>query len=120
MKILAVDDSPTLLDILSTTLSAAGHAVETASDGQQALAILANKEVDLIISDLNMVFMSGFELLHEVRKSPVHMATSFVFLTTETDVELKQAARSAAATAWIVKPFNPEQLVQFVSRFQQV
>jgi two-component system, chemotaxis family, chemotaxis protein CheY len=115
MKILAVDDSPTMLEILSTTLAEAGHSVVEAGNGAEALRQLGG-DVDLIISDLNMVVMSGLEFLRNVRENPEHMAMPFVFLTTETDAELKRAARSGGATAWISKPFEPLALVKLVSQ----
>ena len=87
-----------------------------AENGAEAMKVLAADGVDMIISDLNMVVMSGFELLHKVREHPVHLGTPFVFLTTEYDDELKQAARHGGATAWIVKPFNPDKLVQLVNQ----
>lgn len=116
MKILAVDDSPTLLEILVSTLVEAGHDVLEAGDGAEAMKVLAVDEVEMIISDLHMAVMSGFELLHKVRQSQVHQGTPFVFLTTECDDELKRAARHAGATAWMVKPFDPGSLVQLVRR----
>lgn len=116
MKILAVDDSPTLLEILVSTLVEAGHDVLEAGDGAEAMKVLAVDEVEMIISDLHMAVMSGFELLHKVRQSEVHQGTPFVFLTTECDGELKRAARHAGATAWMVKPFDPGSLVQLVQR----
>ena len=115
MKILAVDDSPTMLEILSATLIEAGHAVIEAGNGADGLAKL-DDDVDIIISDLNMVVMSGFEFLQSVRETPEHMAKPFVFLTTENDGELKRAAQAAGATAWMTKPFDPDALVQLVAR----
>mgnify|MGYP001262295200 CR=1 FL=1 len=111
MKILAVDDSPTMLEILVSTLGEAGHNVLEAGNGAEAMKLLAGDAVDMIISDLNMVVMSGFELLHKV-----HLGVPFVFLTTEYDEELKQAARHGGATAWVVKPFNPDSLVKLVQQ----
>jgi two-component system, chemotaxis family, chemotaxis protein CheY len=116
MKILAVDDSPTVREMLVSTLVRAGHKVLDADDGMRALALLAREEVDLIISDLNMAKMSGFELLQEVRESATHMATPFIILTTETDGELKQAARQGGATAWMVKPFDPATLIKLIKQ----
>ena len=115
MKILAVDDSPTMLEILSTTLSEAGHSVVEAGNGAEALEKLGD-DVDMIISDLNMVVMSGFEFLQNVRDNPEHMAKPFVFLTTENDGELKRAARAVGATAWMTKPFDPNSLVRLIDR----
>ena len=116
MKILAVDDSPTMLEILASTLGEAGHQVLEAANGAEALKVLTVDAVDIIISDLNMLVMSGFELLHNVRAHPVHLGVPFIFLTTEYDDELKQAARHGGATAWIVKPFNPDSLIKLVSQ----
>ena len=116
MKILAVDDSPTMREMLATTLDNAGHAVLQAADGTEAIKVLAANHVDMIISDLNMVVMSGLEFLHKVREIPVHRTTPFVFLTTEDDEELKRAARAASATAWMGKPFDRESLVSLVER----
>lgn len=115
MKILAADDSPTMLEILATTLREGGHDVVQADNGAEALKRL-DHSVQLIISDLNMVQMSGFEFLQNVREDPGHCGTPFVFLTTENDTGLKRAARSAGATAWMVKPFNPSLLLQLVDR----
>ena len=115
MRILAVDDSPTMLEILSSTLIEAGHSVVEAGDGSEGLKKLGD-DIDLIISDLNMVVMSGFEFLRNVRQSPEHMAKPFVFLTTESDGQLKSAARAAGATAWMTKPFDPNSLVQLIER----
>ena len=115
MKILAVDDSPTMLEILSSTLIEAGHSVVEAGNGAEALEKLGD-DVDMIISDLNMVVMSGVEFLQSVRGSPKHMAKPFVFLTTESDGELKRAARAAGATAWMTKPFDPNSLVRLIDR----
>lgn len=115
MKILAVDDSPTMLEILSTTLVEAGHSVVEAGNGAEGLKKL-DGDVDIIISDLNMVVMSGFEFLMNVRENTEFMAKPFVFLTTENDGELKRAASAAGATAWMTKPFDPVSLVQLIER----
>ncbi|MDP8998448.1 MAG: response regulator [Pseudomonadota bacterium] len=116
MKILAVDDSATMLEILANTLHEAGHAVVEASNGAEAIKCLS-ADIDIIISDLNMMVMSGFEFLKHVRDTESLMATPFIFLTTETDGDLKRTAREAGATAWIVKPFDPAALLTLVARF---
>jgi two-component system, chemotaxis family, chemotaxis protein CheY len=116
VKILAVDDSPTMLEILTTTLHEAGHAVVEATNGAEAVTRLAD-DIDIIISDLNMMVMSGFEFLKHVRESRDYLGKPFIFLTTETDDDLKRAAREAGATAWMVKPFDPSKLLTLVDRF---
>jgi two-component system, chemotaxis family, chemotaxis protein CheY len=118
VNILIVDDSPTMLGILHRTLTQGGHSVTTAGNGEEALVPLARHDFDLIISDLNMVHLGGFELLLEVRASRRHAATPFIFLTTEFDADLKSAARKAGATAWMVKPFEPGPLLDLVARFE--
>jgi two-component system chemotaxis response regulator CheY len=119
MKILAVDDSPTMLEILTSTLHEAGHNVVEATNGAEAISRLSD-DVDIIISDLNMMVMSGFEFLKHIRDSQDYMAKPFIFLTTETDDDLKRAAREAGATAWMVKPFDPPALLTLVDKFSPV
>lgn len=115
MKILTVDDSPTMLEILTTTLIEAGHSVVEAGNGAEGLEKLES-DVDMIISDLNMVVMGGFEFLQTVRANAEFMAKPFVFLTTENDLELKRAASAAGATAWMTKPFDPHALIKLIER----
>lgn len=115
-KILIVDDSATMRDMLSFTLETAGFAVTEVGDGEAALEVLRDRGFDLVITDINMPRLDGIELTRKVRQME-HLAFMPVLcLTTETSEEKKLAARSAGATGWLTKPFDPDTLVQTVSR----
>ncbi|WBU61225.1 response regulator [Paracoccus albus] len=111
LKILAVDDSRTMRDMLRISLTGAGMAVRTADDGTHGLEVLKNFQPDAIISDVNMPKMDGFGFITEVRQIDRLRATPILMLTTESAPELKARARKAGATGWIVKPFDPQKLV---------
>jgi len=115
-KIVAVDDSQTMRDMVSFTLKKAGYDVEEAVDGQQALNALKGKAVDLVITDINMPNMDGISLVKALRADPTHKSTPILILTTESDTARKDEGRAAGATGWIVKPFNPEKLLQVVGK----
>ncbi len=115
-KILAVDDSKTMRDMVSFTLKGAGHDVLLADDGVNALSALTGETVDLIITDINMPNMNGIELVQKLRADPRFRATPILILTTESDGDLKQRGRAAGATGWIVKPFVPEKLLKVVDK----
>jgi two-component system chemotaxis response regulator CheY len=115
-SILAVDDSPSLRMAVRTALVSAGYAVTEASDGIDALAKVAGTRFDLVLTDLNMPNMDGLTLIRELRKMPAQAGVPIVFLTTESDDSMKQAAKAAGATGWLVKPFDPEQLVRIARK----
>ncbi|MEG8024601.1 conserved hypothetical protein [Sphingomonas aurantiaca] len=114
-SILTVDDSPSLRMAIRIALSGAGYAVTEAEDGVQGLKAATASRFDLIITDLNMPNMDGLTMIRELRKSPDQCGTPIIFLTTESDDSMKQQAKAAGATGWLVKPFVPEQLIK-VSR----
>lgn len=115
-KILAVDDSRTMRDMVSFTLKGAGYDVIEAEDGKAALAALNGTKVDAVITDLNMPNMNGFELIRALRAQPSYKFTPILMLTTEGDEAKKQEGKNAGATGWIVKPFNPDKLVEVVKK----
>ena len=115
-RILTVEDSTSMREMISFTLTEAGYSVMEAQDGQDALAKLNGESVDLVITDLNMPKMDGIELTRELRSQISHKFVPIVFLTTESQVQKKQAAKEAGATGWIVKPFKPEQLLNVVRK----
>jgi two-component system chemotaxis response regulator CheY len=114
--ILAVDDSRTMRDMVAFALSSAGFDVIQAEDGKKALAQLGSKRVDLIITDLNMPNMDGIALIKALRADARCRTVPILILTTEGDAEKKAAGRAAGATGWLVKPFDPEKLVDLVRR----
>lgn len=115
-KILAVDDSKTMRDMVSFTLKGAGYEVIEAHDGKMALQQLAKGKVDLVITDVNMPNMDGLTLVRTLRADPIHKVTPILVLTTEGDATKKNEGRAAGATGWIVKPFEPDKLVQVVQK----
>jgi two-component system chemotaxis response regulator CheY len=115
-KILAVDDSKTMRDMVSFTLRKAGFDVTEAADGQNALDVMRGKKFDLIITDINMPIMDGITLIKNVRTGSDHRAVPILILTTESDDTKKAAGKSAGATGWLVKPFSPDKLVELVNR----
>lgn len=115
--ILIVDDSSSLRTVVRLALERAGYAVLDACDGQDALAKLdATAKVNLIVSDVNMPNMDGITFLTKVKQHPRHRFAPVIMLTTEGQDEKKQLGRAAGAKAWIVKPFNPPQLLDAVSK----
>lgn len=113
-RILTVDDSPTVRQMVGFTLRDAGYEVVEASDGLDALDRLAEEEVDMLITDLNMPRLDGVGLIRQVRSNPANRFVPIIMLTTESQQEKKQAGKEAGASAWIVKPFKPEQLLGVV------
>jgi two-component system, chemotaxis family, chemotaxis protein CheY len=110
--VLAVDDSRTIRDMLRLALTDAGYTIHLAEDGQHGLEVLAGMTPDVIISDINMPRLDGFGFIEAVRAIERHRATPILVLTTESAPELKARARSAGATGWIVKPFDPPKLIR--------
>lgn len=114
--ILVVDDSTTMRQMVAFTLSSAGHSVTEAPDGAQALALARKQKFDLVITDVNMPGMNGIDLVQNLREVPDCKFIPILVLTTEAGAELKQKGRSAGATGWIVKPFNPEVLLDTLKK----
>lgn len=115
-RILAVDDSNSMRQMVSFTLKGAGYEVTDAEDGQIALNIAKQEKFDLVLSDVNMPNMDGLSLVRELRKLPAFKFTPILMLTTEAGKEKKMEGKQAGATGWIVKPFNPDQLLATVKR----
>lgn len=115
-RAITVDDSKTMRDMVVFTLKKAGFEVIEAEDGKAALSALGNIPVDLIITDLNMPNMNGIELIRSLRANQIYKFTPILMLTTEGDQARKEEGKSAGATGWIVKPFNPEKLIQVINK----
>lgn len=115
--ILVVDDSSSLRTVVKMALVRAGYDVIEAGDGREGLAALEKAgKVNLIVSDVNMPNMDGITFVTEVKKHPRHKFVPVIMLTTEGQDEKKNQGRAAGAKAWIVKPFNPPQLLDAVSK----
>jgi two-component system chemotaxis response regulator CheY len=115
-RVMTVDDSRTMREMVSFTLRKAGFEVSEAEDGSKALAALKAAPVDVVITDLNMPVMDGVALIRALRADPACRALPILMLTTESDAGKKAEGKSAGATGWLVKPFDPERLVDVVRR----
>jgi two-component system chemotaxis response regulator CheY len=116
MTVLTVDDSRTMREMLRLALTDAGYRVVQAEDGVHGLEVLSDETPDVIVTDINMPRMDGFGFIEEVRSDPRYRGLPILVLTTESDAEKKNRARMAGATGWIIKPFNPEKLVEAIRR----
>ena len=115
-KILAVDDSASMRQMVSFTLKGAGYEVIEAVDGADALKKAQGGPVNLVITDVNMPNMDGISLIKELRALPDYKFTPILMLTTESGSDKKQEGKAAGATGWIVKPFNPDQLLSTIKK----
>ncbi len=115
-KILAVDDSRTMRDMVTFTLKRAGFEVIEAQDGVDALEKCESAAFDLVITDVNMPNMDGITFIRKLREQDRFKGMPVLILTTESEDSKRQEGRSAGATGWIVKPFDPEKLLQVVNK----
>ena len=115
-RILAVDDSAAMRQMVGITLSGAVHNVQQAADGVEALRIAERERFDLVITDVNMPKMDGITLVRELRARSNYRYTPLLMLTTEATLERKQQGKAAGATGWLVKPFNPDRLLATVTK----
>ncbi len=111
-----VDDSIAVRQVVGIALKDAGYEVLEACDGEDALNKLDGNKIHLIISDVNMPNMNGFEFVKACKKLASYKFTPVIMLTTETGDVKKMQGKDAGAKAWIVKPFQPPQLLNAVSK----
>ena len=109
--VMVVDDSSSLRQMVCVVLRGAGYAVVEAADGVDAIAKLQGQDIRLFFMDINMPRMDGIEFTRRIRAMPAYRFVPIVMLTTESHPEKKQQGKAAGATAWIVKPFDPDQLL---------
>ncbi len=117
--ILFVEDSASVRQVMNSTLSREGYAVILACDGQDALTKLDGTKIHLIISDVNMPNMDGLSFVKKAKQMPAYKFTPVIMLTTETQEEKMNEGKMAGVKAWIVKPFQPQQLLAAVSQLIQ-
>lgn len=114
--ILAVDDSPSMRQMVTFALRSAGYQVTEAEDGLVALDKAKRERFGVVVADVNMPNMDGISLIRALRQLPDYRFTPLLMLTTEAGPEKKQEGKTAGATGWLVKPFNPEQLIATVKK----
>ena len=114
--ILVVDDSASMRQVVGMALKGGGYEVIEACDGKDALSKLGGQKVHLVISDVNMPNMDGIAFVKEMKKIAAYKFVPVIMLTTEGNEEKKKAGQDAGAKAWVVKPFQPAQLLAAVSK----
>ena len=115
-RILAVDDSASMRQMVSFTLKSAGFDVAEAEDGVVALDLARKEKFNLVLADVNMPNMDGIALIKALRAEADNKFTPMLMLTTESGTDKKMEGKAAGATGWIVKPFNPEQLIATIQK----
>lgn len=115
-SILAIDDSASIRQMVSFTLKSSGYDVVEAVDGMDGLEKAKTKSFNLILSDQNMPRMDGLTLVKNLRALPQYKTVPILMLTTESSDAMKSQGKAAGATGWLVKPFDPQKLVEVVKK----
>ena len=118
-KILTVDDSPSVRKMVEFSLKSKGYTMGAAGDGIEALELLNQEPYDAIILDVNMPRMNGLEFLEKRLEIDKVADIPVIMLTTEGQDEDRDKAISLGATAYIIKPFKPSQLLELLEEFLQ-
>jgi len=114
--VLTVDDSAAIREMLSYVLKSVGHKVIEAEDGMDGLQKALSRQVDLVITDQSMPKMDGITLVKALRALPQYKKVPILLLTTESSDSMKDEGRTAGATGWLVKPFDPTKLIEVVDK----
>lgn len=115
-KVMIVDDSASIRQVVGMALRGAGYQVIEACDGKDALSKLNGDKVHLIISDVNMPNMDGISFVKELKQNARYKFTPVIMLTTEAGKDKMMEGKAAGAKAWVVKPFQPPQMLDAVSK----
>lgn len=114
--VLAVDDSASIRQMVAFTLKSAGYEVVEAVDGEDGLTKAKNHSIQLVLTDQNMPRMDGLTLIRGLRELPQYKSVPILMLTTESSDAMKTQGRAAGATGWLVKPFDPQKLIDVVKK----
>ena len=115
-NLLIVDDSTSMRQMVAFALTSGGYNVKEAEDGIAALEVAKTQKFDAVITDVNMPRMDGIELIRQLRALPGYKFTPLLMLTTESGADKKGEGKAAGATGWLVKPFDPDQLLATVRK----
>lgn len=115
-RILTVDDSASIRQMVSFTLKGAGYEVVEAVDGQDGLEKAKSGSFNMIFTDQNMPRKDGLTLIRDLRALPQYRSVPILMLTTESSDAMKSQGRAAGATGWLVKPFDPQKLLDVVKK----
>lgn len=114
--VLTVDDSASIRQMVAFTLKSAGYEVMEAVDGEDGLNKAKSRSADLVLTDQNMPKMDGLTLIKTLRTMPQYRSTPILMLTTESSDAMKSSGKAAGATGWLVKPFDPQKLLEVVKK----
>jgi two-component system chemotaxis response regulator CheY len=114
--VLTVDDSASIRQMVAFTLKSAGYEVMEAVDGEDGLNKAKSRSPDLVLTDQNMPKMDGLTLIKTLRTMPQYRSTPILMLTTESSDAMKSSGKAAGATGWLVKPFDPQKLLEVVKK----
>lgn len=115
-KILVVDESSSLRQVMVLVLKKTSYDVVQASDGKEALIKLSQESIDLVITDINMPILSGFEVITEMKHRSNYKLTPIIILTSESSVEMKKKIQEIGIDNWMEKPFDPVQMLNTIDR----
>ena len=115
-KVLIVDDSRSMRWMVNFTLDENGYEVTEAENGKDGLDKLRSAQPELIITDINMPEMGGIEYIKQVRGLGDYKFVPIIVLTTESEEGKQAEGEKAGATAWIIKPFTPEKLIEVAKK----
>lgn len=115
-RIITIDDSASIRQMVAFTLKGAGYEVVEAGDGEDGLKKAKTMHFDLVLTDQNMPKLDGLSLIRALRGLPEYRSTPILMLTTESSDTMKTQGRAAGATGWLVKPFDPQKLLDVVKR----
>jgi two-component system, chemotaxis family, chemotaxis protein CheY len=115
-RILVVDDSVSVRQMICFTLTTAGFDTDEAGDGSQGLSKAQKGLYNMVFTDQNMPTMDGLTLIRSLRALPAYKSVPILMLTTEAGDEMKAKGRAAGATGWLVKPFDPQKLLDVVKK----
>lgn len=116
-KILVVDDSPTMRNLVKSLVETKGYAADTAENGAQGVEVFEKMHPDLVIADINMPVMNGIDMIKALRTKQERATVPVIVLTTETSPTIKQKLRDVGASAWIAKPYDDSVLIDMVASF---
>jgi CheY-like chemotaxis protein len=115
--ILVVDDEPAWLDTVSMVLEKKGYEVKAVRNGTDALAVLSHFKPDLILSDVRMPDMNGFDFLDKLKQNPIVSSTPVVFLSAIDDFHAKKVAREMGAADYITKPLDEQDMFLTLEKY---
>ena len=114
-QILLIDDSTFILDTVSKFIETAGYKVFTALDGEQGIQIAIKEIPDLILCDVNMPGLSGFDVIEQIRTNKITASIPFIFLTALAEKEVMREGMIKGADDYLTKPFKKQELLDAIN-----